>query len=272
MPTFGFWNLHGNSDAKLISHFIHQNSIEILLLAEREFSPGELILNYAAVAKQPLYHIQSRAGVARVDFFATFPPERFESVWEDNYSSCIEYNPEVGLNLTLIGLHLSSKLHLNEKEQLIEAQHLRSEIERIETERRHTRTIIFGDFNMDPFEAGMVANHAFHAVMDRRIAAKRKRTVLFKDSSFFYNPMWKPMGDWSANALGTFYRTSGSHIHYFWNTFDQVLLRPSLLTNFKEEDLRIVQQIGSTPLLLEEPPGINSSLSDHLPIIFQIHT
>lgn len=272
MPTIAFWNLHGHQDLKLLSRFIEEYGVEILAVAEKEFEPHNLIASYAELTRLPLHHIASRLGVARVDFFSVFPPERFRSAWEGHYAACFEYNPEVGESLILFGVHLSSKLHLSEAEQLIEGQSLRSQIERIETETEHSRTVIFGDFNMNPFEPGMVANLAFHGVMDRRVAERQSRSVLFQDSTFFYNPMWKPMGDSSVAALGTYFRGSGTHIHYFWNTFDQVLIRPSLLKVFREEDLQIVQTIGTRSLLAATSPGINDSLSDHLPIIFKLNT
>jgi hypothetical protein len=272
MPTIAFWNLHQHQDVRFLVQFLHQYGIEILVVAERTFAPGELLLNYANLTEAALHHIESRSGVARVDFFSTFPPERFTSVWESRYAGCFEYHPQVGESLILFGVHLPSKLHLNKTEQLIEAQTLRSQIERIETASAHSRTIILGDFNMDPFEEGMVANHALHGVMDRRIAEKGSRSVLFQESTFFFNPMWKPMGDSSAQALGTYFRGSGMHIHYFWNTFDQVLIRPSLLSFFRNDDLQIVDSIAGTSLLSAKPPGINDSLSDHLPVVFKVQT
>ncbi len=54
-------------------------------------------------------------------------------------------------------------------------------------------------------------------------------------------------------------------ISYFWNTFDQVLLRPDLLEYFSVDQLFIPCEIGDKKLLSNE--RIASRGSDHLPII-----
>jgi hypothetical protein len=118
---------------------------------------------------------------------------------------------------------------------------------------------------MNPFEVGIVSANGFHAVMTQTIARKRSRRVQEKDRQYFYNPMWGRMGDSSGGPPGTYYYT-GSYISYFWNTFDQVLLRPDLLDFFSPNDLRVVSQIGDKNLLMDN--GIHkNSFSDHLPII-----
>jgi hypothetical protein len=59
-------------------------------------------------------------------------------------------------------------------------------------------------------------------------------------------------------------------VHYFWQTFDQVLVRPSLLEAFPEEELRIVHTVGSRSLLKDRTPGIDRRISDHLPLLFKL--
>ena len=119
---------------------------------------------------------------------------------------------------------------------------------------------------MNPFETGMVSADGFHAVMDRNIAIKDSRKVQSKECKYFYNPMWQLMGNDNHSTLGTYYYRGG-YISYFWNTFDQVLLRPSLLKYFKSEDVSIISQIGDKNLLKNNK--INKSFSDHLPIMIK---
>ena len=89
---------------------------------------------------------------------------------------------------------------------------------------------------------------------------------------YFYNPMWALMGDHTSAALGTFFRGSGSYTHYFWHTFDQVLLRPSLLAAFREDELRVVETVGQRSLLAKNGPGLDLKISDHLPILLKLNT
>ena len=43
--------------------------------------------------------------------------------------------------------------------------------------------------------------------------------------------MWNHLGD-HGEAGGTFYFEGTEHLCYYWNLFDQVLLRPDLLKGF----------------------------------------
>ncbi len=121
---------------------------------------------------------------------------------------------------------------------------------------------------MNPFEPGLVASDGFHAVMDQKIARRRSRSVQGEDKPFFYNPMWGLMGDSSPGSSGTYYDSKGGYINYFWNTFDQVLLRPDLLNHFSQESLQVISEVGSKSLLAET--GLLKSVSDHLPVLVRL--
>ena len=95
---------------------------------------------------------------------------------------------------------------------------------------------------MNPFEDGMVSANGLHAVMSQGIAQRGSRTVQGKAYPFFYNPMWSYLGDASAGPPGTFYYENAQHKTFFWNMFDQILLRPDLLEFFAAENLQIVER------------------------------
>ncbi len=109
-----------------------------------------------------------------------------------------------------------------------------------------------------------------HAVMDRRVALRLNRTVQGKSYPFFYNPAWSRLGDGSPGPPGTFYHSRGEHNVYFWNMFDQVMIRPSILDRFKLEDFQIVDHTGVQTLVTDKGRP-NQAGSDHLPILFRIH-
>jgi len=50
----------------------------------------------------------------------------------------------------------------------MECIRLADEIRREELGIGHERTVLMGDFNMNPFEIGMISATGLHAVMDRR--------------------------------------------------------------------------------------------------------
>src|ERR1019366_9368104 len=93
-------------------------------------------------------------------------------------------------------------------------------IDEVEVSEGHQRTILLGDMNMNPFEAGMVIAGGLHAVMSRRVASRMTRLVQKQRYKFFYNPMWNHLGD-HGDTCGTFYYEGAEHLCYYWNLFDQ---------------------------------------------------
>ena len=272
MPAIAFWNFGGQRQLGTLLDLLIRYGVEILVIAEPGFDRAELIASYSRATGQTLYCPSLGHEIARVLFYSVFPNERFADVADRRYVSFKEYRPLVGQSVLLGAVHLPSKLRQDSKDLPFIASRVRKWVDEAEKQVGHERTILVGDFNMNPFEDGMVASDALHGVMDRRVAAKEKRTVLFDTHPYFYNPMWKLMGDSDNKALGTFFLGSGSNVHYFWDTFDQVLVRPALLNAFRDEELHILEGIGSRPLLSKGSVGIDVGLSDHLPILFKIHT
>ena len=165
--------------------------------------------------------------------------------------------------------HLPSKLYRNSEEQALLSTRFRTTIQGIEEQLGHSRTVLLGDFNMDPFEIGMVNSESFHAVMDRNTAIEESRIVEYEQRYFFYNPMWSMMGDLSDGPPGTYYKRRGS-ISYFWHTFDQVLLRPSLIECFDTHSLAIITEVREESLLRDNGRPDTDKASDHLPIFFRL--
>jgi hypothetical protein len=121
---------------------------------------------------------------------------------------------------------------------------------------------------MNPFDVGIVGSDCFHAVMEKGIARKRSRKVNGRERLFFYNPMWGRMGDSSVGPTGTYYYSKSQRVTYFWNTFDQILLRPNLLNYFDDENLIVISEISGRDLLAKD--GISKEFSDHLPILIKL--
>jgi len=173
--------------------------------------------------------------------------------------------PILGHSFILAAVHLPSKLRLDADDQAGLCSRWVREVREAEARVGHLRTVVIGDLNMNPFEAGIVGAEGFHAVSSRAVAARNTRTVLAEERMFFYNPMWSMLGD----ALGppvTYYYGSNKPITYFWNTFDQVLLRPELAQHFAPGDVIVASSAGGESLL--GPGGTpNKRISDHLPVI-----
>jgi hypothetical protein len=107
--------------------------------------------------------------------------------------------------------------------------------------------------------------------MDRKIAMRGSRTILERRYPFFYNPMWGLLGDATEGPPGTYYFERAEHDMFFWNMFDQVLIRPDLLPYFRNEDLKILTEDGSMSFLSRKGLPDASMASDHLPLLFKLH-
>ncbi|WP_437929172.1 hypothetical protein WMF37_07840 [Sorangium sp. So ce291] len=171
----------------------------------------------------------------------------------------------------LLGVvHLRSKLYQREDSQAFACVELSRVLDEQERKLGHRRTILTGDFNMNPFENGIVSAAGLNAVMDRSVAARGERTVEGRSHPFFYNPMWSRFGDGSPGPPGTYYRDGGEHVAFFWNMYDQVLIRPDLLDSFRPEELEILHADGASSLLTQRGLPDRKRASDHLPVLFRM--
>lgn len=143
------------------------------------------------------------------------------------------------------------------------------EFEQLEEERNTENSIVVGDFNMNPFDSGMVSSLSFNAVMCPQIAKKRSRKVLQEERKFYYNPMWHLMGNASNSSKGTFYYSTETK-SYYWYTYDQVILRPDLIDKFDLNKLKIIDVINKNRLTSKNNIPDKKRISDHLPIKFEL--
>ena len=144
-----------------------------------------------------------------------------------------------------------------------------NDIRRVEDEIGNYHTLLVGDFNMNPFDSGMVAAQHFHAVMTKLQARGERRTVQAEQYRYFYNPMWGNFGDRTDGPAGTYYLSSSKPIQYFWNIYDQVLLRPALMDHLTE--LEVLTHDGVEPLVTSGGLPQKNGGSDHLPLLFRLH-
>jgi hypothetical protein len=149
-------------------------------------------------------------------------------------------------------------------------QHIRH----VEEQNGHKRTIIVGDFNMNPFENGIMNANGLHSIMDRDIAKTGSREVLGAEYEFFYNPMWFFFGDLGRGGVnGTHYYNTSTYLNHFWNMYDQVLVRPDLINNFDDNNLFIIENINGVSLtkVVRSTLRIDDEISDHLPLKFKLN-
>ena len=268
MTNFLFWNLHRNPIHEIISHLAHYHQIDVVILAECDISPATLLkaLNPLGTAN---YFYAPIFGCDKLEFYTRFSGEHFLPLEETARLSIRHLNLPGIVDILVAAIHFNDKRNWSDESQSMASVELAQTIRSVEERIGHKRTILVGDFNMNPFDKGMIGALGLHATMDRRIAQKVERTVQKKTYTYFYNPMWSFLGDASPGSPGTYYYNNSEPITYFWNMFDQVLIRPELLGRFSYSSLKILEQDGDVSFLKKNGQP-NPSVSDHLPIIFKL--
>ncbi len=176
-------------------------------------------------------------------------------------------------NTILTVTHFPSKINYTPTDYLSLCIELKDDIEKVELIFETKNTIIIGDFNMNPFEDGLISSKGLHNINNKEIALTKTRNYNSRAYSFFYNPMWNFLGEKSKGTVqGTHFYNSYRPINHFWNMYDQVMIRPELISNFDENKLDIISSINDKPLLHKKSQFtvINKNISDHLPIKLQI--
>jgi len=256
--------------ARLIAAAAEQHGVDIVVIAESP-APGAILR--AMQGAKPRFRLHSHPiPTEGVRLFSRLPDRCVRGIatvgrssgWSIRLPTAARQTSE----LLLFGLHLQSKLYYSEGDQAAASVRINTVIGATEQAKGHTRTLAVGDFNMNPFESGMISSAGFHAVPTKAIARKATRKVNGEDVHFFYNPMWRHFGDRPNRSAGTYYKWQSNPLAYFWHIFDQVLIRPSLLQAFRDDSLAILTDIDGTPLLTDAGTPSAAVASDHLPIIF----
>jgi hypothetical protein len=262
--NFVFWNVGKKPLESEITQLAVETKPDFLVLAEYEGDQAKLLKqindNYPH-----LYAIPS-IGCQRITIFSSFSPGHIHHKREQARFTIKELLNPGDIPLLLGMVHLPSKLRSNDIDQLSYAMTLRNEIEQAEKEAGHRNTLVFGDFNMNPFDYGMLFAGGMHAISCLTTAKRESRIVHGQEKSFFYNPSWNLLGDFTETP-GTYFHKSPQTLALYWNTLDQVILRPSLARYLKPKSLSIIHKLRLGSLI--SPKG-QPSASDHLPIKFSL--
>jgi hypothetical protein len=269
--NFLFWNLRKNPLQDLLAVLVNNYSVDVLILAECKIDTTTLLQTINQNRDRKLGLAPAYLENDRIKILTILPRSSLQHLRDDGNVVVYKVSSPIGEEIILFAVHLSSKMYLSDFDQALKATRLRSLIRAVEIEQNNMKSLVVGDFNMNPFEDGLVSAETFHAVMSKAVALKRTRIVGGEERHFFYNPMWGKFGDSSLGSAGTYYYDkSGSPTNYYWNIFDQVLLRPDLLPYFDETNLEILTNIGNSSLLTDAGLPNSKFASDHLPIFFSL--
>jgi len=260
-----FWNINKNDLAEELNLLAQEVNPDILFIAECQMSVSDILL--ALNNKKVNYFFNIDPVCSKILMFSKFH-DKFVKPVKSNLRYTVRYiKVPTYVNFNLMCLHYQSKVNWDFADQAAHSVEISSIISDFERKTKLTNTLVIGDFNMNPFDFGMVQTTGLHSVMSKEIALKESRIVDGNEYPFFYNPMWSFYGDHGKGIVnGTIYNTLSKPINYFWNIFDQVLIRPNLIQYFDEDQLEILNNFGTSFSLLKSSNIINDSISDHLPI------
>ena len=267
MPStkFLFWNLNRKPLAALIADLAEEHRIDLIILAECEVEPATMLRTLNRTSSR--FHLTSGL-CPYISIYSGFPNQFVQKTYESERVSIRTIELPARDSVLLAAVHLPSKLHWTAESQALECKELARQIELEEQKAGHRRTILVGDFNMKPFEAGVAGG--LHSVMSRQVASRGTRTVQGREYPFFYNPMWGHFGDAGSDTAGSYFYDAGEHVNHYWNMFDQVLLRPELASRFDSARLNILKAVGSLSLVRPDGRPDQQVGSDHLPLLFEV--
>ena len=190
---------------------------------------------------------------------------------EDKHFSSYKITKENQIFLLHV-VHLSSHIQLEECARDQRAIHISQELKKIEEDifaDSEYKSIIVGDFNLQPYSMGLASVHGFNATMSIPKAKKIFRKVDGEPKLFYFNPTWKLMGD-HTNAQRTYYHCSDQQDKsIFWYSFDEVLIRPYFIERFNWDYFGIIEKTESYKFISNEIIN-KTNYSDHLPLKFEI--
>ena len=260
-----FWNVN-KSDLKEHLKFLSKNiNPDIIFFAECEMSPSEILISLNDSKTSYFYNLDPVC--EKIKMFSKFHDKYVAPVKSGLRYTVRSVKVPAYPEFNIMSLHYQSKVNWDFADQAAHSATLNNVIKDVENKTHLKTTMLIGDFNMNPFDFGMIQTTGLHSVMSKKIALKKQRVVDGEEYPFFYNPMWSFFGDKGKGGTnGTIYNTLSKPINYFWNIFDQVLIRPDLIEFFDEDNLEILTSFGTDVNLLNKFDMINDSISDHLPI------
>lgn len=268
-----FWNINKKDLSDLLVEFVNENEIDILLLAEVDSDTVlSFLMKQNSINPNRIYdHIDD----SKVNILSSYDSSIFEKqklisnsprwiFFEINIPTIIKFN--------LVCVHFHSKVNWSEDSLALECVNLARDIEMLEKSNGIEETIVIGDFNMNPYESGLVAANGLHAMPDLKHISTRNgsRKIDGINYKYFYNPMWNFFGD-NKQPIGTHYFREPGHVSREWNIYDQVIYRPSLSEFIDIEKIEIIYKIGGQSLITALNRPDKDNYSDHLPIKLEIN-
>lgn len=268
MTKFLYWNTNRKPLTSAIRTLVRAHEVDVLILSECPSSPVSMLeaLNSGAAAD-----FQFAFGECeRIRIFTRFSSSFLRATYEEDRVSIRHLTLPAQRQILIVAVHQPSKLFWSEDSQAFECTELSRTVIEQEAKVGHRNTVLVGDLNMNPFEKGLVSANGLNAVSSRRVASRGSRKVLSRQYPFFFNPMWAHFGDRRGYPPGSYYYERAELVNYYWNVFDQVMVRPDIMERCDGEGIQILTKAGDASLLRDDGAPNSKVFSDHLPLLFEI--
>ncbi|QEL88194.1 hypothetical protein [Bacillus mycoides] len=285
---FMFWNVKLSTQGddynkrlenimKVIVETSKEYNLDFILLAEaQKFNTQEMLklLNYdnekyrVGIEEDILLDTKQR-------FVILHTIDKESVVWQDidpKRRILSTYYNLYGTKILINLVHLRDKYNYSDKTLDGYARNHAKYIRRLEDEFEIKNSLMVGDFNLNPYQDGMISVDAFNAIMCPNIASKDIRVWDGNKYKYFYNPTWSVFGKQSdGQVLGTYFYNNSSELDLaYWHMLDQLLLRKDMLDFYKFSSLEIISKIKTIELTNDKDIPNAVEYSDHLPIKFTI--
>ena len=281
MTRFLFWNLDKAEAAteprraaaiySSLTRLVRDREIDLLIFAEYELddSTVKTALDAAGIG---MFH-RPRSRSKRVVIWTRWK----QGAVIDRYNgraairlTIRQLLPSGGVPTWLVAAHLWDRTRLTtEAGRALAASEISTAIRSFEARSKSSRTVLVGDLNLNPFEAGSVAAQCLHAMLTADLARSVRNLDAHSEYPTFYNPMWGLFGDRTPGPPGTyFWRNPLEGTNHFWHMYDQVLIRPDLIDSFG--GVEILAGDGTESFLTAGGRPRPDHFSDHLPLFFEL--
>jgi hypothetical protein len=266
-----FWNTNRKVNFPILLDLVKEYRVDFLTLIE----PAEQAEDIGSLLAGLQFHRPEYRQISSSFHFATYTsipdgqiehcPISIATGREELYSVNVRGLP----SLILVVVHGKDRHSTRETAKRKKYLHkLRRDIEMTEAREGHTRTLLIGDFNANPFDEEMESAEGLHALNCDQIAGQRYRTIEGEDHRIFYNPMWKLYGNSSSTPASYYLNNADLHAPH-WHMLDQVIYRPSLSEDYLVTRIELVKQAGELSLLNRHGQPAKM-YSDHLPVFCRL--
>jgi hypothetical protein len=269
-----FWNIDATPLVDAVDKIIKDHGVDILLLAESLFQdkPDDLLARLNSVPGEPTFSLPPSEGRPRVQVFTRLSGAEWTEATVRSRYTIWNVTMARTRRFILAAAHFPSVQQDQNDGQRESSLALRQDLERAEMGWDDPLSIVIGDLNANPFDAGIAGSYGLNATQSRRIAQGEPRELNGLTYRWLYNPMWRFLG---TDVPGTFYKRLSAPVCFDWFVLDQVLVRPGMIRLFDNErtpDVSIITQAGNLMLVHSETKILDDRrFVRHLPVLFRFY-